>query len=93
MLRFALTLASLFAIGSASAPAKAQGGHAQLVSLFADWREFSHPKIVDGRPDYSAKAMTAKAARLPDFQTRLKAIDPAGWTASDAAITATSRPR
>jgi hypothetical protein len=86
MLRFALTLASLFAIGSrldaAPAPAKAAAGHEQLVGLFTDWRAFNHPKIVDGRPDYGARAMAAKAARLPAFQKRMKAIDHAGWNAS-----------
>jgi hypothetical protein len=86
MLRFALTLATLFTIGSrldaAPAPTKSQNSHAQLVSLFTDWREFNHPKIVEGRPDYGADAMTAKAARLPDFQKRLQAIDSAGWNAS-----------
>jgi hypothetical protein len=50
--------------------------------LFKEWRAFNHPKIVDGRPDYGASAMSAKAARLPEFQQRLKAIDRAGWSAT-----------
>ena len=89
MLRFALTLASLLPVGSLlaaapvlAAPVKETSTHAQLVKLFADWRAFNHPAIVRGRPDYGAAAMAEKAARLPEFQQRLKRIDPKGWNAS-----------
>ena len=90
MLRFALTLASLITIGSrldaAPAPATpsamAVSGHSQLVELFKEWRSFNHPKIVDGRPDYGASAMSVKAARLREFQQRLRAIDRTGWNAA-----------
>ncbi len=90
MLRFALTLASLMTIGSrldaapapATPPATAVSGHPQLVELFKEWRSFNHPKIVDGRPDYGASAMSVKDARLQEFQKRLKAIDRTGWNAA-----------
>lgn len=62
--------------------APAQSGHAQLAELFADWRAFNHPAIVRGKPDYSAQAMAAKAARLPEYRRRLAAIDTNGWSAS-----------
>jgi len=87
MLRFAITLASLLAIGSQldAAPRSraTSGGHAQLVSLFAEWRSFNHPAIVKGRPDYGAAAMAAKAERLPAFRQRLEQIDRNGWNASE----------
>jgi len=90
MSRIALCLASALATAapfaaSAQAPAsavRAQSSHAQLVRLFADWRAFNHPKIVQGRPDYGAAAMAARAAQLPAFKRRLAAIDRRGWTAS-----------
>jgi hypothetical protein len=90
MLRFALPLASLLALAgplvaavpALATPATAASGHAQLVKLFADWRAFNHPAIVRGRPDYSAAAMSAKAARLPAFRRRLAAIDRTGWSAT-----------
>ena len=87
MFRFFVGLGFLASIAmtvapAVAAPAKAAAGHAQLVQLFADWRAFNHPQIVRGKPDYSAPAMTAKAARLPEFRARLAAIGTAGWSAS-----------
>src|SRR5215210_6997284 len=88
MLRILAGLASIasLAIAAGAAPAAALvpaiSSHAQLVRLFADWRAFNHPVIVRGKPDYSAKAMAAKAARLPAFKRRLAAIDTGGWNAS-----------
>jgi len=63
--------------------AQTSGSHGQLTSLFADWRSFVHPEIVRGVPDYSARAMEAKATRLADFRGRLAAIRTSGWDASD----------
>jgi hypothetical protein len=85
MLRYALALAvapPLVWSAQVSAAQVPSSTHQQLVSLFADWRAFNHPSIVQGRPDYSAAAMSAKAARLASFQQRLSAIDTSGWNAS-----------
>ena len=87
MLRLFLGLALLAPIAMTAAPATAATApaaatHEQLVQLFADWRAFNHPQIVRGRPDYSAKAMAAKAAGLTQFRRRLEAIETAGWSAS-----------
>jgi len=49
------------------------------VTLFADWRAFQRPKIVNGVPDYSVPAMAAQYAALSGYRARLAAIDPAGW--------------
>jgi len=49
-------------------------GYADLVSLFADWRAFQKPKVVDGVPDYTAAAMAAQQRDLPAYQRRLAAI-------------------
>lgn len=65
---------------TASAPS--QPSHARLVRLFAEWRNFNRPRITRGRPDYSAAAMAAQAARLPAFRRRLAEIDRTGWSAS-----------
>ncbi len=53
-----------------------------LTKLFADWRAFQKPKVVDGVPDYSAGAMAAQQRELAAYQRRLAAIDPSGWPVS-----------
>jgi hypothetical protein len=50
-----------------------------LVALFHDWRSFQKPKLADGVPDYSAKAMAVQRGELASYQKRLVAIDPSGW--------------
>lgn len=88
MLRLSMRLALIVALAicamlaPAAAVAAAETGHAALVQLFTDWREFNHPTMVRGRPDYSAKAMAAKAAGLPQFRRRLAAISTTGWSAT-----------
>jgi hypothetical protein len=57
-------------------------GHAELVKLFDAWRVFVRPAIVNGVPDYSAAAMARKAADLPSYRARLKAIDIRTWPAA-----------
>src|SRR5438132_14320243 len=54
----------------------------ELVSLFAEWRSFQKPKLVDGVPDYTAAAMAAQRRELVNWQRRLAAIDPSGWPIS-----------
>ena len=87
MLRLFVALAMLAPIAMTAAPATAPTApaaatHAQLVQLFEAWRAFNHPQIVRGKPDYSARAMAAKAAGLPEFRRRLAAFDITGWSAS-----------
>lgn len=89
MFRLPVLLALLAALAMTVMPASAaqaspaaEQGYGRLVQLFADWRAFNHPAIVAGRPDYSARAMAAKAARLPEFRRRLAAIGTSGWSAT-----------
>ena len=60
-------------------------GYAKLVALFEEWRAFQRPKVVDGVPDYTARAMKAQQEGLPAFQRRLMAIDTAGWSIAQQA--------
>jgi hypothetical protein len=76
----ALTGVSLAAANSSSAQAaKDADGYLALVKLFQQWREFEHPAMNNNVPDYSASAMAAKAAALPQWRKRLDAIDPKLW--------------
>lgn len=56
--------------------------HADLVTLFEDWRKFVAPPIKAGVPDYSKATMARKAEELPKYRARLKAIDVSAWPTS-----------
>jgi uncharacterized protein (DUF885 family) len=71
---------SIALLALASLPAGAAAAdYPSLTQLFEQWREFEHPLIKDHVADYSAAAMAAKAKALPQWQARLKAIDPKSW--------------
>jgi uncharacterized protein DUF885 len=75
-LLFALTLL----ISSVTAMAQQKkSSFADLTKLFAEWRAFQLPKLIDGVPDYSAPAMSAQHQELSAYQRRLAAIDTNGW--------------
>src|SRR4051794_38567215 len=54
-------------------------GYPDLVSLFADWRAFQAPKVVDGVPDYTTAAMARQHRELKQYQQRLTSIDARPW--------------
>ena len=90
-MRFVLILATAAAIaGPSSAAASpppivsaATATHAQLASLFSEWRQFVSPAMTAGLPNYSAAAMASKKVALPIWRKRLAAIDQTGWSVSD----------
>ncbi len=51
-----------------------------LSALFTDWRAFQKPRLIDGVPDYTTSAMSTQQGELAKYQSRLRAIDPSGWT-------------
>ncbi|MDH3747873.1 MAG: DUF885 domain-containing protein [Gammaproteobacteria bacterium] len=67
-----------FNVGNAE-DIKSSDGYRELLSLFADWREFERPPMLDGAPDYTAERFAAAHAQLKDYQARLYAIDPRDW--------------
>jgi hypothetical protein len=54
-----------------------------LVAFFQAWREFQHPVMVQGAPDYSAEAMAAQHRSLANYQARLAAFDTTGWSVTE----------
>ena len=62
--------------------ANAADDYAALVDLAQEWRRFEQPSVKLCVPDYAAAAMSAKAAALPAFVSRLKALDARSWTAT-----------
>jgi hypothetical protein len=79
----ALTAASLLAaVATPGDDVRPSTRYEDLVSLFSEWRVFQKPKLKDGVPDYTARAMAAQRAELGSFQRRLAAIDPGAWPIS-----------
>lgn len=79
-----VVLAALFLVASgaetdARAGQPANASYDELVTLFAEWREFEKPTLVHGVPNYSAANMTAQHRDLAAYQNRLAAIDPGAW--------------
>ncbi|MBY0503266.1 MAG: DUF885 domain-containing protein [Bryobacteraceae bacterium] len=54
--------------------------HADLLKLFAEWRAFQRPALINGVPDYSPAAIRRQQQALPAWQQRLAAFDLAGWS-------------
>src|SRR5262249_47971305 len=74
----ALFLAGRFAYPGAAPPAMSTR-YEDLLALFADWRAFQKPKVVDGVPDSRPAAMAAQRRDLAGYQRRLAGIDPSAW--------------
>ena len=60
-------------------PIKSSKDYRDLVALFQDWREFEKPPTLDGAPDYTAETFASRWPEFKTIQSRLQAIDTAGW--------------
>jgi hypothetical protein len=69
--------ALLFALGLAT-PAGASDYQA-LVDLFADWRAFERPPLLEGAPDYTRERFELRQPAFLELQRRLEAIEPSAW--------------
>lgn len=74
-------LAALF-LGASSVRAAqpANASYDELLTLFAEWREFETLALIDGVPDYSAANMAAQYRDLAGYQRRLASIDLRDWS-------------
>ncbi len=64
---------------AAPASAIAANDHAELLELFADWREFESPPLLNGAPDYTAAAFDARQSDYEDLRARLDALAIDDW--------------
>ena len=51
----------------------------ELAALFAEWRAFERPPLVNGVPDYTAETTAARHVALKEMRQRLEAMDRSGW--------------
>jgi uncharacterized protein (DUF885 family) len=69
-----MPLTALLLAAAAAAPSD------NLASLFAGWRVFQRPRVVQGVPDYGPAAMTAQHRELAGWQRKLDAFETSRWT-------------
>lgn len=71
-----LALVLLFCFTSTS---HTDDGYSGLLELFAEWREFEQPPLLDGAPDYTAAQFKRRYKQLRKFKKRLNAFDVDDW--------------
>ena len=72
----------LFAVLLAAANVSQAGNspdYEDLLVLFADWREFESPPLLDGAPDYTPAQFAARQEEFLALRARLNAFDTGGW--------------
>ncbi len=77
-----LTLALILSVpfGYAAATESATPSYDDLLVLFADWREFERPPLLDGAPDYTAERFAARRGDYVALRERLDAFEIGDWT-------------
>lgn len=60
--------------------AKAQSSYDNLQVLFADWREFESPPLLDGAPDYTPAQFSARQDDYLALRARLEAFETDEWS-------------
>ncbi len=63
-----------------SAVADDKSNYDDLLQLFADWREFESPPLLDGAPDYTAPRFAARQDDFLVLRARLNAFDIEDWS-------------
>ncbi|MGI9235935.1 MAG: hypothetical protein ACR2QZ_00975 [Woeseiaceae bacterium] len=77
---FAVCIAFFLAGTVASAKENLKSDHDDLLELFADWREFESPPLLDGAPDYTAGTFAARRHDFLALFERLRSFDIEGWS-------------
>jgi hypothetical protein len=62
-----------------SANAQANPGYDDLLNLFAEWRDFESPPLLDGAPDYTAERFAARHNDYESLRARLDAFVIDDW--------------
>jgi len=76
---FILMIAAL-SIAACPAPGDdSSNRYDDLLALFAEWRAFEQPPLLDGAPDYTAATFAVRHEELKGLQARLAKIDASSW--------------
>ncbi len=76
---FIICTTLVFAAFMTNADAKDKPGHDELLALFADWREFESPPLLDGAPDYTADRFALRRNDFLTLRERLQSFEIDGW--------------
>ena len=69
----------LFPVAGMSLQAGSTNTYDDLLVLFKDWREFEHPPLLDGAPDYTLETTSRRHQELKTYQARLMSFDIDEW--------------
>ncbi|MBT8089832.1 MAG: DUF885 domain-containing protein [Gammaproteobacteria bacterium] len=76
---FAACIAVLLAGNVSNADTRRNFDYDDLLTLFADWREFESPPLLDGAPDYTAAGFAARQADYLALRARLQSFETGKW--------------
>ena len=78
---FLLVLCAVLVFGSghSSAAESSSSSYADLLELFADWRDFESPPLLDGAPDYTVAQFAARNDEFRALEERLDAFETDDW--------------
>jgi len=62
-----------------STDAQTAQGYDSLLELFANWREFESPPLLDGAPDYTVEQFAARQDEYLALRERLESFEVDGW--------------
>ena len=74
-----LLLIFIAAVATAASAGDSSAGYRDLTTLFAEWRAFERPPMLDGVPDYTARTFRKRRSGYRKLRQRLDAIDPSTW--------------
>ena len=81
--RVAIVLATVlaaWAAGGTMANENSQSSdYGELLTLFAEWREFERPPMREGAPDYTEETFAARYREFESYRERLNAMDISAW--------------
>ncbi|MEP1034840.1 hypothetical protein [Ekhidna sp.] len=83
---YCLLAISIFCTACTSNPSekvsveKVEATYDDLITLFAEWREFEIPPLLNGAPDYTKTTFDSRQPEFAMLQQRLLAMDTSDWT-------------
>jgi len=75
----AVCAAFVLGAGTSCEADSSSSDYEDLLALFADWREFESPPLLDGAPDYTVAQFAARNDEFRALEARLDAFETGAW--------------